>query len=129
MAKKDKIATDGGQEIGLNPFSSLQLDNLMPGLVPYNSKISNSKKQVNNQKSKGIVKIRREKTGRGGKTVIVVYEIPNHVNQPAREKMLKTLKARLGTGGTLKDRNIEIQGEKLDDVREFLTTEGFQVKG
>lgn len=128
MAKKNKITTDGRQNLDNNPFASIQLDNLKAApAIPIHQK----KKAVNANpnKSKGIVKIRREKTGRGGKTVIVIYEIPNHINMPAREKLLKEMKTKLGTGGTIKDRNVEIQGEKLDAVREFLISKEFSVKG
>jgi translation initiation factor 1 (eIF-1/SUI1) len=39
------------------------------------------------------------------------------------------MKAKLGTGGTIKIRNIEIQGDKLEAVKNFLIEDGFTVKG
>lgn len=77
--------------------------------------------------SKTTLKLRIEKKGRGGKAVTVVYEIPN--NPPYFKDLLKELKAKCGTGGTLKPAQMEIQGDNMDKVREFLTKKGFSVKG
>jgi translation initiation factor 1 len=68
-----------------------------------------------------------EKTGRSGKTVTVVYDLPRNT------KFLKTLAQELkracGTGGAVGDGTIELQGELRDRVREFLVKKGFAVKG
>ena len=124
---KNRIETSGGEELATNPFESLKKE----GLKPFNSTPAKApnKKLKKIPKSKGVVKIRKEKSGRGGKTVIVIYEMPNHVNMPMRDKLLKSMKAKLGTGGTIKIRNIEIQGDKLEAVKNFLIEDGFTVKG
>ena len=79
------------------------------------------------QPSKTILKLKLEKKGRGGKSVTVIYEIPN--NPPYFKKLLKELKAQCGTGGTLKSSQMEIQGDNLYKVREILEDKGFTVKG
>ena len=124
---KNRIETSGGEELATNPFESLKKE----GLKSFNSTPDKApnKKLKKMPKSKGVVKIRKEKSGRGGKTVIVIYEMPNHVNMPMRDKLLKSMKAKLGTGGTIKIRNIEIQGDKLEAVKNFLIEDGFTVKG
>lgn len=74
-----------------------------------------------------ILKIRVEKKGRGGKSVTVIFELPD--NPPFFKKLLKELKGFCGTGGSLKDQQIEIQGEQVQKVREFLLKKGYLVKG
>jgi translation initiation factor 1 len=77
--------------------------------------------------SKIVAKLRMEKKGRGGKTVTVIYDLPNNV------QFLKTLcgelKRACGTGGSVGEGTIELQGELRDRVREVLENKGFIVKG
>ncbi len=73
------------------------------------------------------LKLRLEKKGRGGKTVTVVYSLPD--NPPYFKSLLKELKNQCGTGGTQKEDSLEIQGDYLARVRELLVKKGFLVKG
>jgi translation initiation factor 1 len=67
-----------------------------------------------------------EKKGRGGKSVSVVKQV---MSPPAgKEALLKLLKTKLGTGGTLKDDTIEIQGDRRDDIVTLLRELGYQAK-
>lgn len=76
--------------------------------------------------SDGIVRIRRETKGRGGKTVTVISGI---ALAPDELKTLSVvLKKRCGTGGTIKDGIIEIQGEHVDLLIVELINKGFKVK-
>jgi len=77
--------------------------------------------------SETTLKLRIEKKGRGGKTVSIVYELPE--NPDYFKKLAKALKAYCGTGGSLKESHIEVQGEQLDKIRKFLEKKGFKVKG
>lgn len=77
--------------------------------------------------SEVCLKIRLEKKGRGGKSVTVIYEVPN--NPPYFKKLLKAVKNVCGCGGSLKDDQMEIQGDKRAQVKKFLEERGFQVKG
>jgi translation initiation factor 1 len=62
-----------------------------------------------------------------GKVVTVVRGLPPDENElPA---LLRHLKAACGTGGTLKDEMLEIQGKHLDRVRALLTEIGYRVRG
>ena len=74
----------------------------------------------------GVAKIRRETSGRKGKGVIVAWDIPVHEKE--LPKIASDLKKSVGSGGSLKNGKIEIQGEKLDQVRAFLEKKGFKVK-
>jgi translation initiation factor 1 len=77
----------------------------------------------------GRVVLRREKAHRGGKTVIVVHDFPSHITLPAIEALATKLKKACGTGGTVKDRTIEIQGDQPGRIRALLEGEGFRVAG
>ncbi|NTU42334.1 MAG: translation initiation factor [Nitrospirales bacterium] len=71
-----------------------------------------------------IVKLDRK--GRGGKTVTVIEGI--QLQKKEREALLKQLKGRLGTGGTVSDAGIEIQGDHRDTVMAELEKRGYKPK-
>jgi translation initiation factor 1 len=68
-----------------------------------------------------------EKSGRGGKTVTVVYDLPQ--NEAFLKELGQELKRACGTGGTIADNTIELQGDLRERVREYLSKKGWQVKG
>lgn len=78
------------------------------------------------RKSDGIVRVRRERKGHGGKTVTVIDGvIGNDAELAALAQQLKKL---CGSGGTVKDGNIEIQGDHCEKVMAKLTALGYKVK-
>jgi translation initiation factor 1 len=77
----------------------------------------------------GRVLLRRETAHRGGKAVVVVYDFATHLPLSQIEKVAKKLRAACSTGGTVKDRTIEIQGDQVAKVRATLEAEGFIVGG
>lgn len=73
-----------------------------------------------------LAQIRRETKGRGGKSVIV---ISNLILSKEDQKLLASkLKKACNSGGTIKDGNIEIQGEHLEKVMDLLRKYGYKVK-
>ena len=74
-----------------------------------------------------IAKLRMEKKGRGGKTVTVVFGLPD--NAAFLKDLSQELKRACGTGGTATVDGVELQGDLRERVREFLTAKGFLVKG
>ncbi|MCP1314782.1 MULTISPECIES: translation initiation factor Sui1 [unclassified Halomonas] len=74
----------------------------------------------------GIVRIRRETSGRKGKGVTTLSGIA----LPAKEltALAKELKKRCGTGGAVKDGVIEIQGDHRDTLKAALEAMGYKVK-
>ncbi len=74
----------------------------------------------------GKVRVRREVKGRRGKTVSTVtgVKLPND----KLKELAAQLKKRCGTGGTLKDGVIEIQGDHVDLLLEELGARGYRVK-
>ena len=74
-----------------------------------------------------VAKLRVEKAGRGGKTVTVVFGLPQ--NAAFLKDLAQELKRACGTGGAVREDGVELQGDLRDRVREFLTARNFQVKG
>ena len=72
-------------------------------------------------------KLRVEKSGRGGKTVTVVYGLPE--NDAFLKELSQKLKRACGVGGTVADASVELQGDVRDRVRAVLQQLGYTVKG
>lgn len=72
------------------------------------------------------VSVTLETGGRRGKQVSVIKGITH--NPQVIEDLTKRLKQNLGTGGTIKGKTIEIQGNHLPKIKAFLEKEGFEVK-
>ncbi len=72
------------------------------------------------------VKVSRETSGRKGKGVTVVSELP--LNEDAIKELATQLKNKCGTGGTAKDGRIEIQGDHRDKLVVELEKLGYKVK-
>jgi len=73
--------------------------------------------------------LRREKSNRGGKTVVVVSQLPTHLSPPEIENLTRAARKGLGCGGTVHGREIELQGDQPERVRAFFEREGFEVGG
>ncbi len=85
-----------------------------------------TKKQDAPPKGDGIVRIRRETKGRNGKGVTVITGVPLSLTE--LESLGKALKQRCGTGGTVKDGTIEIQGDQRIVLQAELEKRGYKVK-
>jgi len=77
--------------------------------------------------AKIVAKLRIEKSGRGGKTVTVVDGLPR--NREWLKQLARELKQACGTGGTVGETSVEIQGDQRDAIRALLTGKGWTVKG
>ena len=77
----------------------------------------------------GRVVLRRETAHRSGKTVVVIHDFATHLPQTVIEAVAKKVRSACGCGGTVKEREIEIQGDQPAKVRAILEREGFQVAG
>src|SRR3954469_20995695 len=73
----------------------------------------------------GRVQVRRETSGRRGKAVTTVADVP--LDDAALRELAGRLKKRCGVGGSVKDAVIELQGDQRDAVVAALRGEGFDV--
>ncbi len=74
----------------------------------------------------GVVRVSRQSKGRGGKTVTLVKGVA--LDPVALALLGKQLRTACGSGGTVKDGVIEIQGDHCDLVTDTLTKLGHAPK-
>ena len=74
----------------------------------------------------GVVRVSRETKGRGGKAVTVVRGVL--LDAAALVLLGKQLKAACGSGGTVKDGVIEVQGDHLETLVAVLQKQGHNAK-
>ncbi len=74
----------------------------------------------------GVVRVSRETKGRKGKGVTIVTGLPLAGDE--LKNFARKLKARCGTGGTVKGNTIEIQGDQRDILIPVLQEQGWTVK-
>lgn len=124
MTKKRKIRTVGGDALGANPFATLDRSGLPEGEMKSPVILPEQKSVKKN--SKGRVEVRREKAGRGGKTVTTLKDFPSHIPLNTLEAMTFELKKTCACGGTLKGRVVELQGDVCDRICAELKLRGYQ---
>ncbi len=78
------------------------------------------------RKSAPVVRLGRETKGRRGKGVTTVSDVP--LNEAGLLDLATKLKDRCGTGGTVKNGVIEIQGDQRDRLVAVLEGLGYRVK-
>jgi translation initiation factor 1 len=71
------------------------------------------------------VDIIRQKAGRGGKTVTVVTGFVG-IGLPEKDQLAKAMQRACGSGGTVKEGRIEIQGDQREVVAKILTEANFK---
>lgn len=74
----------------------------------------------------GIVRLRRETKGRGGKAVTIVDGLP--LSGAELKTLAKALKQKCGVGGAIKEGTIEIQGDQRGVLQPELEKRGYTVK-
>jgi translation initiation factor 1 len=73
----------------------------------------------------GRVRVRRETSGRRGKAVTTIADVP--LDDAGLRDLAGRLKKRCGVGGAVKDGVIELQGDHRDVVVEVLRADGYDV--
>ena len=95
-------------------------------VLPNKEKPAGKVTQATGPLSQQKVYVRLDRKGRGGKSVTLIEGIQTPGKD--REALLKQLKARLGTGGALKNDVIEIQGDHCDVIISMLQGMGYKPK-
>ncbi|WP_269622239.1 translation initiation factor [Prochlorococcus marinus] len=72
------------------------------------------------------VRVQKTRVGKGGKTVTLINGL--NLNESNLRKLLKKFKTKCGTGGTVKEGSIELQGDQVVMVLELLLKEGYLPK-
>lgn len=78
-----------------------------------------------NKNNDGILRIQLEKNSRGGKTVTTIFGFDEKADL---QEICSELKKKAGSGGTVKEGKIEIQGDKRDIAETYLISKNFKVK-
>ena len=89
-------------------------------------RITPEEEKVQRPKGDGIVRIQKETKGRKGKGVSVVTGLD--LDDAPLKLMAAELKKVCGCGGSVKDGNIEIQGDVRDKIKAHLEKKGYKVK-
>jgi translation initiation factor 1 len=125
MKEKKRIPTSGEPIVWNSPFAVLKnvklpsAPDVRPGVDPPDAAPTMRKKD------RGRVDITRQTAHRGGKTVTVVTGFLG-ISLSEKETLAKEMQKACGTGGTVKEGRIEIQGDKRAEVARILTNSGFR---
>ena len=125
MSDPKRIPTDGGQAFGHNPFGALSSEGLPAGAETPPADAGQRSEAKPARKNRGRVDIIRQKARRGGKTVTVIKGFVG-IGLPEKEQLAKTMQKACGTGGTVKNGQIEIQGDKRQEVAQILSEANFR---
>jgi translation initiation factor 1 len=120
--KKTRIETSANAIGFQSPFAALSIEGLPEGPAePIQRPLPPSKL--------GRVVLRREKSERGGKTVVVVSDFATHISEMEIAEFARKARQSCGCGGTVRGREIELQGVNPPQVRAFFEKAGFRVAG
>ena len=122
---KKRMETDGVASLGANPFDGLSSEGL-PNPAPQKPEQKPAPKEAKNPAQKSRVELRREKSGRGGKTVTTLSAFATHLPLSELEQLAFDLKKACACGGTKRGRSIELQGDVRDRVFTELEVRGYR---
>lgn len=77
------------------------------------------------RKAAGPTKMRLETKGRGGKAVTVLFNLP--FEEDAVRQLMKDLQSLAGCGATFKAGQIELQGDRRDQVAAYFERQGWKL--
>jgi len=104
---------------------STESGRMCPGCNKPSQSCSCKKKQAIPEND-GIVRLKRETKGRKGKGVTLITGVPE--DDDGLKQLGKSLKQKCGSGGSVKNGVIEIQGDHRDLLEMELTRLGYRVK-
>lgn len=104
---KSRVPVSGPRQGLQSPFAGLDLPGLPQGP-------EEEEKAPPEKMPAGKLVFRKEKAHRGGKTVVVVSGFDPAFPQAEIEELARRLRRQCGCGGTVRDREIELQGDELE---------------
>ncbi|HEY1790477.1 MAG TPA: translation initiation factor [Verrucomicrobiae bacterium] len=125
MNDSEHMPADGRQGFGNNPFDALSSEGLPPAAGNSSELPELRPAPQVARKNRGRVDIIRQTAGRGGKVVTVIKGFTG-IGLPEKERLAKAMQKACGTGGTVKDGRIEIQGDKRKEVAAILAEANFR---
>jgi translation initiation factor 1 len=125
MNDSKRTSADGRQGFGHNPFDALSSEGFPPAAGSSPGPSSLRTESPAPRKNRGRVDIIRQTAGRGGKVVTVIKGFTG-IGLPEKERLARAMQRACGTGGTVKDGRIEIQGDKRKEVAEILAEANFR---
>ena len=118
--KKDKLDISGVGELAHNPFAALGQQFGIEGKGEARPAAAKVGKTTSVEQPMLLVRMEKRKKG---KVVTCIYHlVANH------KDLLKKLKQRLGTGGSLDGETLELQGDFRETLPEVLREQGFKVR-
>ena len=120
MSAKERIPVSGQREALQSPFAGLSIPGLPEGVLQQDKQAP---------AAPGRVVLRKEKSHRGGKPVVVVSGFHAGISTDDIERLAGDSRRKLGCGGTVRDREMEFQGDNPAGVRKVLQAAGFRVDG
>lgn len=129
MNKKLSSLADLASAFGKQPIKTENETPAIDDSLVYSTKSGRIKPQKKTEQASstdGFAKVRRETKGRKGKGVVTISGLG--LNAVELKELAKKLKKTCGTGGTVVDDIIEIQGDKRNEIKTVLEKAGFKVK-
>jgi translation initiation factor 1 len=127
--KSQRVDTGGGSDnFGVSAFGGLSAEGLPEapsGAAPSEPPKPSRRQRKKESKPPQRVDVRREKSGRGGKTVCTVSGFTGWSSERL-DDLCRRIKKQLGTGGTVRGQTIEFQGESIDRLLELLEAENLR---
>jgi translation initiation factor 1 len=125
MKEKTRRSTSGEPIVWTSSFAVLKDVALPPGPEARSGIAPRDVPPIAPKKNRGRVDIIRQTAHRGGKTVTVVKGFTG-IGQAEQETLAREMQKACGTGGTVKEGRIEIQGDQREVVARILTKAGFR---
>ena len=125
VKKKNLILDVGDEPLTFSPFDSLPREGTAAPKSPNAAPQPESKPATADVRTRGRVDIIRQRAHRGGKTVTVITSFKG-IALDEKQALAKQIQKACGVGGTVKNGNIEIQGDQRKRVAEVLKEAGFR---
>ena len=120
MSAGKRIPLSGPREALQSPFAGLSISDLPEGVML---------EEKQDPVRPGRVVLRKEKAHRGGKPVIVASGFHAGISGDEIVRLASDARKQLGCGGTVRDREMEFQGDNPAAVRKVLQAAGYRVDG